>query len=103
MVILQVSRIIAKERVDNYLNILKRIGVPQKDRKKFVISFRRRLFVRSAAIAIIIALCQRYLLLKKGFVESLVTQNLWLSAAVLLIVLIFAAFLFGKKHSERIA
>ena len=101
LVILQISRIIAKEKANDYLYLFRRIGVSRKTREMLVVHLNRRMLISSVAIEIMITMIYGIFQIRRGGGFSYLTQDLKFAGYVLLIVILLAVFLFGVRRSKK--
>lgn len=101
LVILQISRIIAKEKANDYLYLFRRIGVSRKTREMLVVHLNRRMLISSVAIEIMITMIYGIFQIRRGGGFSYLTQDLKFAGYVFLIVILLAVFLFGVRRSKK--
>ncbi len=101
LVILQISRIIAKEKANDYLYLFRRVGVSRKTREMLVVHLNRRMLISSVAIEIMITMIYGIFQIRRGGGFSYLTQDLKFAGYVFLIVILLAVFLFGVRRSKK--
>ncbi len=101
LVILQISRIIAKEKANDYLYLFKRIGVSRKTREMIIIHLNHRMLISSVAIETMITMIYGIFQIRRGGGFFYLTQDLKFAGYVFLIVILLTAFLFGVRRSKK--
>ncbi len=101
LVILQISRILAKEKANDYLYLFRRIGISRKTREMIIVHLNRRMLISSVAIEIMITMIYGIFQIRRGGGFSYLTQDLKFAGYVFLIVILLAIFLFGVRRSKK--